>query len=176
MRPAAPRLADTAAHDEEIDDPPICHVHMIPVIDPGTEDDHRPAFGLFRIGRKFTRDGDDAISRYTGYFFGPRRRIRFILVIALGQIFAAQSAVETVICHEQVINRSDQSSPLGQLHAFYGNPADELIRMVCSFKIIMIAITEFGKTTIKTGVWFFFRMLVRLSFVSFSVVSFSSRF
>src|SRR5690606_40156403 len=79
MRPAAPRLADTAAHDEEIDDPPIGHVHMIPVIDPGAEDDHRPAFGLFRIGRKFTRDRDDAISRYTGYFFGPRRRIRFIL-------------------------------------------------------------------------------------------------
>src|SRR3546814_12631487 len=48
VRPAAARLADAAAHHEQRDDAAIAHVHMIPVIETGAENDQRAARGFSR--------------------------------------------------------------------------------------------------------------------------------
>ncbi len=40
MRPAAAGHADTAAHHQHVDDGPVIHVGVVPVVDPGAEDHH----------------------------------------------------------------------------------------------------------------------------------------
>src|SRR3546814_5817279 len=65
VRPAAARLADAAAHHEQRDDAAIAHVHMIPVIETGAENDHRAAAGLLRRVGELARDLDDRLTRYT---------------------------------------------------------------------------------------------------------------
>src|SRR3546814_16487756 len=63
VRPAAARLADAAAHHEQRDDAAIAHVHMIPVIETGAENDHRAAAGLLRRVGELARDLDDRLTR-----------------------------------------------------------------------------------------------------------------
>src|SRR3546814_5574819 len=71
VRPAAARLADAAAHHEQRDDAAIAHVHMIPVIETGAENDHRAAAGLLRRVGEIARDLDDRLTRYTRHLLGP---------------------------------------------------------------------------------------------------------
>ena len=40
MRPAAAALPDTTAEDQHIDHPTVVHIHVIPVVDASTEDNH----------------------------------------------------------------------------------------------------------------------------------------
>ena len=56
MRPATALLADAAAHHQHVDDAAIVHVHVVPVVQTGPEDDHGLAMGLFSVAREFPRD------------------------------------------------------------------------------------------------------------------------
>ena len=49
MRPAAAGLSDAAAHHQHVDDAAVVHVHVVPVVQPGADDDHRAAAGLLGI-------------------------------------------------------------------------------------------------------------------------------
>lgn len=46
---------------------------MVPVVDAGAEDNHRPPVGFVRGIGKFTGDLLDVLARDAGYLFGPRR-------------------------------------------------------------------------------------------------------
>src|SRR5690606_29692322 len=100
--PAAARLADAAAHRKQGDDAAVAHVHVVPMVEPGTEDDHRAAVGLLCIGGEFARDLDDRGARYAADLFRPGRRERYVLVVAGGDIPAAETAVDAVVRQEEV--------------------------------------------------------------------------
>ena len=84
VAPAAAGLADAAAHHQEIDDPPVVHVHVVPVIEPGPEDHHRAAVGLLGVPREFAGDRDDVVARHAGDLFRPGRRVGLHVVVGTG--------------------------------------------------------------------------------------------
>ena len=83
VRPAAAALADAAAEHQHIDHPPVVHIHVVPVVDAGAEDNHRPSVGFMRGIGKFTGDLLDVLARDAGNLFGPRRGIGFHLTEVL---------------------------------------------------------------------------------------------
>ncbi len=75
MAPAAAGLADTAAHHQHVDDATIVHVHVVPVVETGTEDDHGTTISLFGIGCEFAGDSNDLVARDTCDLLRPGRGI-----------------------------------------------------------------------------------------------------
>ena len=75
MRPAAARLADAAAHHQHVDDAAVVHVHVVPVVQAGADDDHRAALGLLGVERELARHRDDLVARHAGDLLRPGRRI-----------------------------------------------------------------------------------------------------
>ena len=55
VRPAAARLADAAAHHQHVDDAAVVHVHVVPMVHPGADDDHGPPLRLLGVAREFAR-------------------------------------------------------------------------------------------------------------------------
>ena len=58
MRPAAAFLTDATAHHQHVDDAAIGHVHVVPVIDPGAENDHRLPLVFSALLGEGAGDGD----------------------------------------------------------------------------------------------------------------------
>ena len=145
MRPAAAGLADAAAHHQEIDDPPVVHVHVVPVIQPGPEDHHGFAQGLLGVAGEFPRHGDDLAARHAGDGLGPGRRIGRRVVERLRHIFAAEAAVEAVIGGEQVEDGGDQRLAVLGLHALDRNPAHQHVGMIGAQEMIVLAVAEIGE-------------------------------
>ena len=94
MRPAAARLADAAAQHQHVDDTAVVHVAVVPMVHGGADDDHRAALGLLGVEGEFARHRDDLVARHAGDLFRPGRRIGLVVVIGLGDIRAAEAAVE----------------------------------------------------------------------------------
>src|SRR5208337_2851806 len=113
--PAPARLADAAAHHQHVDDAAVVHVHVVPVVQPGADDDHGTALGLLGILGKLTRYRDDLRARDAADFFRPRWSVWLHFVIAPGDVLAAKAAIDTVIRREQVEHRGDQNLALGGL-------------------------------------------------------------
>ena len=55
--------------------------------------------------------GDDLVARHAGDFLGPGRRVGHVLVIGLGDVLAAETAIEAVIGDKQVEHRATSASP-----------------------------------------------------------------
>ena len=108
MRPAAAGLSDATAHHQHVDDAAVVHVHVVPVVQPGADDDHRAAAGLLGIAREFARHRDDLVARHAGDLFRPGRRVGLDVVVALGEMFAAEAAIDAVIGDEQIVDRRHQ--------------------------------------------------------------------
>ena len=108
MRPAAPLLTDAAAHHQHVDDAAIGHVHVVPVVQAGPQDDHRFAFGLFGVRCEFAGHGDDLLAGDPGDLFRPCRRIGAVVVVILRHPGTTQSPVQAVIGAEEVEDRGDQ--------------------------------------------------------------------
>ena len=51
------------------------------MVQAGTEDDHRAAIGLFRIGGEFPRDRDYLVAGKACDPLGPGRRERHVIII-----------------------------------------------------------------------------------------------
>ena len=145
VRPTATRLAHTTAHHQQVDDAAIIHVHVVPVVETGPKDDHRFAFGLFGIGREFTRHGDDLLCRNTGNLFGPGGRVWLVFGIIAGHVFPAKAAIETVIGAEQVEDACHQRLTVGELDLANGDIAGQDAGMIGAFEMVVLAIAEIGK-------------------------------
>ena len=74
----------------------------------GADDHHRAAVGLLGVERELARDSDDLVARHAGDPLGPGRRVGLVVVVALGDVLAAEAAVEAVIGDEQIEHRGDQ--------------------------------------------------------------------
>ena len=81
---------------------------MIPVVHRGPDDDHRAAVGFLGIGRELARDLDDLVARNAGDPLGPGRRVGRVLIVALGDVVAAETLVDAVVGDEEVVHRGDE--------------------------------------------------------------------
>ena len=89
VAPAAAGFADRAAHHQHIDDAAIRHVHVIPVVQTGTDDYHTAAFGVMGVLGEFAGYLNDQFRFDAGMFFLPCRSIGFVIKIIFGGVFAA---------------------------------------------------------------------------------------
>ncbi|MNZ93092.1 hypothetical protein D3C78_1121470 [compost metagenome] len=62
VRPAAAALANAAAEDQHIDQAAVGHVHVVPVVNPGTDDNHRTAMGFLGVVGKLTGNADNVVT------------------------------------------------------------------------------------------------------------------
>ena len=146
--PAAPRLADAPAHHQEIDDAPVVHVHVVPVVETRPEDDHGLAVGLLGIAGKGAGDRDDLLRRNAGDRFRPGRRVGNIVLVADGDMLALEAPVETVVCDKQVEHGRGQRLAVLERDLFHRQPAIEHVRMVGTFEHVVFAIAEIGETNL----------------------------
>ena len=145
VRPTSAGLTDTAAHDQEIDDPPVVHVHVVPVIEPGAENDHGLAVGLLGVAGELPRDRDDMIGGHAGDLFGPSRCVGSVVLIGFCDVFPAKASVESIVGDKQIEHRRNQDVAVCQLDRLDGNFAGQDIRMVGALKIIVMAVAEVGE-------------------------------
>ncbi len=127
MRPSASRLADTAAHHEQIDNPAVVHVGVIPVVHRRTDDDHRLAMCLVGVIGKLARYGDHVICFDSGNGFLPLRCIGNVILERRGNVGTAQTAIETIVGTQQVEHRGHHCLALGELQLFHRNIADQYV-------------------------------------------------
>ena len=99
------------------------------MVQPGAENDHRAAVGLFRIGGELAGDMDDVVARHAGDVLRPRRGERLVLVIIQRDVVATEAAVEAVIGADQVEHRGDQGVSVAQGQAADGNVTHKNVRM-----------------------------------------------
>ena len=119
VRPAAAALPDAAAEDQHIDQAAIVHIEVEPVVQTGADDDHRTAVGLIGVIGELARGTDNMRPGNAGDFLRPCRGIRFHVIIAAGAVFIAQTAIQTVVGHGQIVHGSDQHArAVGFLQAF----------------------------------------------------------
>ena len=118
VRPAAAALTDAAAEDQHVDQTAIVHIEVIPVVQTRADDDHRTPVRLVRVFCKLTCDTGNVRARHAGNLFRPGRSVGLHVVIAGCAVFIAQTALQTVVRHGQVINGGDKRGrAVGQLQA-----------------------------------------------------------
>src|SRR5690606_8350694 len=123
--PAAAALTDAAAQDQQVDQAAIGHVHVVPVIHPGADDDHRATAGLVRVLGELAGQADQLVGRHPGNGLLPGGGVGLELVVAGGAVIRAaaadrgsQAAVDAEVGGHQVEHRHRQhAAPVGQLHA-----------------------------------------------------------
>jgi len=93
MRPAAAGLTNAAAHHQHVDDAAIVHVHVVPVVHCGTDDDHGLALGPLRVLGKFAGDMDDLIGGNARDLRRPGRSTRNVVGIIIRYPLAAETAI-----------------------------------------------------------------------------------
>ena len=106
VRPAAAALADAATHHQEVDDAAVVHVGVVPVVHRRTDDHHALAVRLVRVLGELAGHRDDLVARCAGDALGPGGCVGGVVVIGLGT--RTQSAVDAVLRHLQIENRSHQ--------------------------------------------------------------------
>ena len=145
MTPATTGLADAAAHDQEVDDPPVVHVHMVPVVQTGAKDDHGTTVGLFGIECKLAGNRDDLVARHARDLLGPGRRIGLVVVIGRRAACVLEPTVEAVIGDEQIEHGRDERVAFGKLHLPGRNGTQQHAVVVRSLEVVVLAIAEIGK-------------------------------
>ena len=145
VRPAAARLADAAAHHQHVDDAAVVHVAVEPVVHRRADDDHRAALGLLGVAGELARGLDDLVARHAADLLGPGRRVGHVLVVGLGDVRAAEAAVDAVVGDEQVEHRGDQRLAVLQLHALGRHLAHQHARMVGAGEVVVLAVAEIGE-------------------------------
>ena len=124
MRPAAAGFADAAAHHQQVNRATVGHVHVVPVVDPGADDDHGFATRFVRGFGKFARDADDFVRRYAGQFFLPGGGAGDVVAVVFGNVVAAQVVINAVVGKGQIKNgRHLHYAPIGECQAAAGDVA-----------------------------------------------------
>ena len=83
---------------------------MVPVVDPGTDNDRTLALCLLSGGGPFTGKLNNIVPVDTGIFFLPGRCIGVIFIIVVLRIVSRQFAVDTELGHQQVIDRGNRDT------------------------------------------------------------------
>jgi hypothetical protein len=86
----------------------------------GADDHHRAALGLLGVAGELARHGDDLVARHAGDLLRPGRRVGHVLVVGLGDVLAAEAAIDAVVGEEQVEDRRDQRLAVGKSTRFTG--------------------------------------------------------
>ena len=119
VRPAAAALPDAAAEDQHVDHPAVVHVHVVPVVHTGPEDDHRTTVSFVRRVGKFTGDFFYQISGDAGNLFAPGRGVGFYLGVVCRRVTVFQTAIEAVVCEHQIVHANHASlAAVGQRQGF----------------------------------------------------------
>src|SRR5690606_18606281 len=142
VRPAAPRLTNAPAHHQPVDDAAIVHVTVVPVVPRRADDDHGSTAGLLVVERELARNRDDLVAGNAGDGLGPRRRVGHVLVIALGDMLAAEATVDAVVGDEEVVDGGDEGLSVGELDLLDWNPSRKNARMVRSREVIVLYVAE----------------------------------
>ena len=145
VAPATTRLTDTTAHHQHVDDAAVGHVHVIPMVQTGTEDDHRLAVGLFRIARELARDGDDLVRGNTGDLLGPGRGVRHVVGKIFRRPFATKATVKAIVGAEQIEHRGNQRLTVRQFDALDRHVAGQHVRMLAFHEMLGCRTAEIGE-------------------------------
>src|SRR5699024_6169307 len=146
MRPASAGLAYTSRHDQHIDYAAIGHIHVVPVVNPGTNNHHGTPFGFLSIVGKFTRYLNNLILAHTSDFLCPSRRKRYIFAVVFGHVLATQTSIEAVVSAHQVKYSSHQCFlTIGQGNPLSWNLTCQHISAIIYNKIIRRFSTKIRK-------------------------------
>ena len=131
--PAAAALADATAHHQHIDDAAVDHVIVVPVIQRGADDDHALAVGAVGVVSEFAGDLNHQLALDRGVLFLPGRGVGHIVVVAAGDIAAAETAIHAVVGHLQVVDGGDVAvAAVSQLQLLRGHVADQQIVLLAT--------------------------------------------
>ncbi len=111
VSPATTALADTATHDQHVDQAAVVHVHVVPVIHTGTDDDHATSVGFVSVVGKLTGNTGALLCRHASNFLLPRGGIRTNLIKrGRAVIFAVtgKATVDAVVGTHQIKNGNRQ--------------------------------------------------------------------
>ena len=97
----------TTAEGGEVQDGPIGHIIVVPMIYAGTEENHRFSLGFFGIFGKFPGHPNHIIFGNSGYPFLPSGSVGFRIVIVFCN-FASLASVHTKIGGHKIKDRCDQ--------------------------------------------------------------------
>ena len=137
VRPATTRLADTAAHHQQVHDAAVDHVVVVPVVQRRAEDDHRLAVGLVGVVGEFARHRDDVGARHAAMLLGPGRGIGHVVVVAGRDVRSAEAAVDAVVGEREVVDGGDA-------HVLAAD-ADDLDRQLAGQQFVVVIATEVGE-------------------------------
>ena len=142
VRPAPAGLADATAHRQHVDDAAVDHVHVVPVVERGADDDHRAALGLVRVLCELPRDCDHLVARDSGDSLLPGWRIGHIVIEARGHVRAAEPAVQPIVRNEQIVDRGDQRFAVLCLNFLYRHVPPQHLVMVGAGEIVVAGSAE----------------------------------
>ena len=111
VSPAATALTDTTTHDQHVNQAAVVHIHVVPVVHTGTNDDHATAVGFMGVVGKFTGNAGALLCWDTGDSLLPRRGIGANLIKRSRAIIFAvadKATVDTVVGTHQVKNADCQ--------------------------------------------------------------------
>gem|GEM_PF-4031785 len=145
MAPTAARLTDAAAHHQHVDDAAIAHIHVVPVIETSTENDHGASLGLLCIMSKFARNSDDLILWNASDLFSPGRRVRQAFIKSFRRVLVAKTTIKTIIGREEIENGGDHRVTVCKLYLSGWHLAHQNAVMIGTFKEIVFSIAEIRK-------------------------------
>src|SRR5690606_16522484 len=136
---AAAALADAAAQHQHVDDAPVVHVHVVPVVHGRADDHHGFAVGPVGVLGELTRHGDHMLAPDAGDALLPCGGIGHVVVVARGHVVAAEPPVETVVGAGEIEHGGHQRlGAVGQLQAAGGHVA-HLDRVVVRVGEVLVA-------------------------------------
>ena len=146
VRPAAAAFAHASAHRQHVDDAAVDHVHVVPVVEAGADDNHRAALGLMRVLRELPCDRDHLVARDPGDALLPGWRVGHIVIEVRGHVRTAKPAVQPIVRNEQIVDRGDQRFAVLCLDLSYRHVAPQHLVMVGAGEIFVAGPAEIRET------------------------------
>src|SRR5690606_4468249 len=121
------------------------HVHVIPVVDAGTDNHHGAAVGLLGVGGEFTGHLDNGLTGHAGDFFSPGGGEGHVVIVALGHVLAAKPPVNAVVGEKQVVGGGHIGLARDQLQFLYRNVTQQDRLVVGGDKVFWRHVAEVRK-------------------------------
>ena len=106
MGPAAAVDTLTAAEGGEVQDAPVDHIGVVPMVGACAQEDHRLPSGLFGVLRKLAGHPNHVFAGNSGDCLLPGGSVRPGVVISLGRL-PTLSPVDSKVSHKKIENRGD---------------------------------------------------------------------